>query len=60
MHGRADPGSVVTINDYEVRVGPDGSFSEHIRRTGDPEIIVRATSPDGQFTEQSRPVPAGQ
>ena len=60
VHGRADPGSVVTINDYEVRVGPDGSFSEHIRRTGDPEIIVRATSPDGQFTEQSRPVPAGQ
>jgi hypothetical protein len=57
VHGRADPGSVVTVNDHEVTVLPDGSFSEHVRRPGGTEVTVRATGPDEQFTEQSRPIP---
>jgi hypothetical protein len=51
---------MVTLNDYEVTVLPDGSFSEHIRRPAEAEIVIRATGPDGQFTEQSRSIPSGQ
>jgi hypothetical protein len=60
LHGRAEPGSVVTVNDREVTVSPDGSFSEHVRRPGGTEVVVRATGPDGQFTEQARPIPREQ
>jgi hypothetical protein len=37
-----------------VKVMPDGSFSEYVRHSGPGELVVRATGPDGQFTEQSR------
>ncbi len=60
VHGRAEPGSTVTVDGYEIAVQPDGSFSEHVRRTGRAEVTVQATGPDGQSTEQARPVPSRQ
>jgi len=56
VHGRTIPGSTVTVDGHEVSVGPDGSFSEYVRRSDRGEVLVRATTPDGQFSEQSRPV----
>jgi hypothetical protein len=55
--GRTDPGAVVTVDGTEVRVLPDGSFSEYVRRSGPGGLVVRATGPDGQFTERTRAVP---
>ncbi len=60
VHGRARPGSTVTVDGYDISVRPDGSFSEYVRRTDRAEVMVRATAPDGQFTEQARPVPRRQ
>ena len=60
VHGRAKPGSTVTVDGYEISVRPDGSFSEYVRRTDRAEVMVRATAPDGQFTEKARPVPRRQ
>ncbi len=60
VHGRAAPGSTVTVDGYEITVRSDGSFSEYVRRTGRAEVVVQATGPDGQFTEQARPVPRRQ
>jgi hypothetical protein len=57
VHGRADPASAVTVDGYAVTLLPDGSFSEHVRRTDRVEVTARATSPGGAFSEQSRPVP---
>lgn len=57
VHGRADPGSTVTVNGREVVVLADGSFSEHVRRPAGAEVTVRATGPAGQFTEQARTIP---
>jgi hypothetical protein len=34
----------------------DGSFSEHVRRVATGEILVRATTRDGQTTERARAV----
>jgi hypothetical protein len=56
VHGRAAPGSTVTVDGHEVKVSPDGSFSEYVRKTDRGEVLVRATAPDGQSTEQARPV----
>jgi hypothetical protein len=60
VHGRAEPGSTVTVDGYEIAVQPDGSFSEYVKRTGQAEVTVQATGPDGQSTEQARPVPSRQ
>jgi hypothetical protein len=57
VHGRAEPGSEVTVDGYPVTLASDGSFSEHVRRTDQTEVTVRATREGGQFAEQSRPVP---
>jgi hypothetical protein len=54
--GRTDPGVAVTVDGTPVKVLPDGSFSEYVRRTGSADLVVRATGPDGQFTEQARAV----
>jgi hypothetical protein len=54
--GRTDPGATVTVNGTPVRVMPDGSFSEYVRRSGAGDIVVRTTSPDGRFAEQARAV----
>ncbi|HSD66046.1 MAG TPA: hypothetical protein VLF95_05060 [Vicinamibacteria bacterium] len=55
--GRTAAGATVTVDGTEVKVLPDGSFSEYVRYSGTGEVVVRATSPDGRFTEQSRAVP---
>ena len=54
--GRTAAGATVTVDGTAVKVLPDGSFSEYVRHGGKGEVVVRATFPDGQFTEQSRPV----
>ena len=54
--GRTAAGATVTVDGTAVKVLPDGSFSEYVRHSGPGEVVVRATGPDGQFTEQSRAV----
>jgi hypothetical protein len=54
--GRTDPGATVVVDGTPVKVMPDGSFSEYVRRSGPGEVVVRATGADGQFTEQARAV----
>ena len=54
--GRTDAGAAVTVNGSAVKVLADGSFSEYVRYGGTGELVVRATGPDGLFTEQSRAV----
>jgi hypothetical protein len=48
------------LDGYEITVRADGSFSEYVRRTDQAEVVVQATAPDGQSTEQARPVPRRQ
>jgi hypothetical protein len=55
--GRTDPGATVVVDGNAVKVMPDGSFSEHVRRRGPGEVVIRATGADGLFTEQARAVP---
>ena len=54
--GRTLAGAAVTVNGTAIRVMPDGSFSEYVRHSGGGQVVVRATAPDGQFTEQARAV----
>jgi hypothetical protein len=54
--GRTDPGATVLVEGTAVKVMPDGSFSEYVRRSGPGEVVIRATGADGQFTEQARAV----
>jgi hypothetical protein len=54
--GRTDPGATVVVDGNAVKVMPDGSFSEHVRRRGPGGVVIRATGADGQFTEQARAV----
>jgi hypothetical protein len=54
--GRTDPGVTLLVNGNAVKVMPDGSFSEYVRRSGPGEVVIRATGAEGQFTEQARPV----
>ena len=54
--GRAPRGTRVTVDGAEVRLLPDGSFSEFLRHGGAGEVVVRATAHDGQFVELSRGV----
>ncbi len=54
--GRTDPGATVAVDGNAVSVMPDGSFSEHVRRRGPREVVIRATGADGLFTQQARAV----
>ncbi|HSD29673.1 MAG TPA: hypothetical protein VLL75_20380 [Vicinamibacteria bacterium] len=54
--GRTLAGAAVTVNGAAVKVMPDGSFSEYVKHSGPARVVVRATGPDGQFTEQARAV----
>jgi hypothetical protein len=56
VKGRTDPGASVTVDGHEVKVRPDGSFSEFVKRSEKEFVVVRATSASGQFTEQKRTV----
>jgi hypothetical protein len=58
VKGRTDPGATLTVDGHPVKVLPDGRFSEHIRKTGRSSIVLRTTSADGQFTEETLPVAA--
>ncbi len=50
--GRTVAGATLTVNGTAVRVMADGSFSEYVRHSGPSPLVVRATGPDGRFTEQ--------
>ena len=54
VKGRTDPGAAVTVDGHDVKVLPDGSFSEFVRLTEKEFVVVRATSANGEFTEQKR------
>jgi hypothetical protein len=54
--GRTLAGAAVTVNGTAVKVMSDGSFSEYVKHSGPDQVVVRATAPDGQFTEQARAV----
>ena len=54
--GRTDAGAAVTVDGTAVKVLPDGSFSEYVKRSGSADLVVRATGRDGQFVEQARAV----
>ncbi|OFV88936.1 MAG: hypothetical protein A2V74_11580 [Acidobacteria bacterium RBG_16_70_10] len=56
VQGRTDPRASLTVDGHSIDVRPDGSFAEYIRRGDQTKIVVRATGPDGQFSEQVRPV----
>src|SRR5262249_22841833 len=58
IKGRTDPGSQVTVDGFAAKVLPDGRFCEHVQRTRQAVLVVRATGADGQFTEQTLRVPA--
>ena len=58
VRGRTDPGASVTVDGHEVKVLPDGSFSEFVRSTEKEFVVVRSTSAIGQFTEQKKAVTA--
>ncbi len=58
VKGRTDPGVSVTVDGHEVKVLPDGSFSEFVKGNPREPVVVRATSAGGRFTEQKRTVSA--
>jgi len=58
VRGRTDPGVTVTVDGHEVKVLPDGSFSEFVKRNQKETVVVRATSASGQSAEQKRTVSA--
>jgi hypothetical protein len=55
LRGRTAPGSVVSVEGVELKVQPDGSFSEFLRKTGR-VITVKVTGPGGEVAEETRPV----
>jgi len=52
VRGRTKPGTTVTVDGITVKVQADGSFSEFVKRSARTEVVVKATGPDGQITEQ--------
>jgi hypothetical protein len=58
VKGRTDPGAQVTVDAHAAKVLPDGRFHEHVRKIGQPFVVIRATGADGQFTEEKLTVPA--
>jgi hypothetical protein len=58
VKGHTDAGVKLTVDGYPAKVLPDGRFSEHFRKTGRSFVVIRATSTDGQFTEEKLPVAA--
>jgi hypothetical protein len=57
VKGHTAPGAQVTLDGQAAKVLPDGTFYEHVPRSGRSFVLVRATGPDGQFTEEKLPVP---
>jgi hypothetical protein len=52
VRGRTKPGATVAVDGRPVKVLPDGSFNEFVRRRGRTEVVVTATAADGTVTEQ--------
>lgn len=58
VKGRTEPGAQLTVDGHPAKVRPDGRFSEHLRKTGQAAVVVRATTADGKVTEETLPVRA--
>jgi len=56
LRGKATPGSTVTVDGTEIRVAPDGTFSEFLRRGDRREVTIKVTGPGGEVTEEKRPL----
>jgi hypothetical protein len=52
VKGHTDRGASVAVDGQDVRVLPDGSFSEYLKKVDTGTVVVRATSADGQVTER--------
>jgi hypothetical protein len=61
VSGKSAPGSVVTINGYEVPTQGDGSFDEFVTLsgTGAQDLVIRAIARNGGVSERSRRVTPG-
>jgi hypothetical protein len=58
VRGRTDPGALVTVDGHTIKVLADGSFSEFLKKSDKPFIVVRATGANGQVTERTQNVTA--
>ncbi|MEM3042223.1 MAG: hypothetical protein QXD84_01595 [Thermoplasmata archaeon] len=57
IKGKAEPGSVVTINSLNVYVRPDGTFEKEFElREGGNKFLIKATDPAGNIVEQTKRV----
>ena len=51
IQGKTKPKYKVTVNQYPVKVDPQGNFQTEVYTSpGDKEVLVQATSPDGETT----------
>ena len=58
VKGRTEPGAQLTVDGHPAKVRPDGRFSEHLRKTGQTAVVVRATGADGKVSEETLAVRA--
>lgn len=56
LRGRVAPGATVSVDGIEIKVQPDGSFSEFLQKGNRRELIIKVTGPGGEVTEDKRPV----
>jgi hypothetical protein len=56
VEGRTVPGATVTVNGAPVQVMPDGSFSEYVQQRQPRALVVRASAPDGRWSERTLPL----
>jgi hypothetical protein len=57
VSGRTRPGASLTIDGKSVRVLPDGTFREYVRRSSSRTLVVRATDGEGLVSEEKRSLP---
>jgi FecR protein len=58
VKGRTEPGGRVAVNGQPIQVQGDGSFNEFITlaKTGQQQLVIRATGIDGGITEDKRSI----
>lgn len=58
VKGHTEPGGRVTVNGQPIQVQGDGSFNEYITlaKSGQQELVIRATGIDGGITETKRSI----
>jgi hypothetical protein len=44
------------VDGTPIRVAPDGTFSEFLRRGDRREVTIKVTGPGGEVTEEKRPL----